>query len=726
VYTELILKRKVDWTTFPTTTQYPLRIGQNQKHIPDLFDPESALTKNILEELKKRPRRMMAVDTMPEVQHSVQEVVIVPESEKHLDIVVDNILSTTIAQDSLDERTTKDPVQSEIQNIEMGGGEDDGNVERVPENTDREKTVVSKVQALEGLSPETKDAGPSTSTRKTLEPNFNDPMITMGTISGIEEMLRTMPNNDKLKELLNFSVKWAELCLCTNDGGVAKANKVELTPKDSEAMQEIMGVLRVARNLKNGAEILATMAPSLLEMAHAFATLTPSVLEAALNFETLTSCIGPMLEERVSLLTDVIALKAVAEKSNAFTKQVVKELEAYKKMEAGRVSNKLGGIKGTRMESTNLVVREADVVVMESNAETSDDPFLSKFEGNDRVDATPIKAKGPAEPSSVEQTIEVGCSQVRIEAQRKEKAIVECGQEMESVLQKLELANKERDEARAELETLRRTLRSVDDTPCNENTMPWLGWVHRLQDRETMVSKAQHDLKKYAAESQVSCQLVETSLERFKNVIGQRGHEPTKVTIWGDVAEMMDRTNYHRKGKGNGINWALEVEEGWVPYNIFSAHFAESERRVIHTCNPVPAFLNDKCSLCQEHFGPEGVYTLGQCGHNFHTTCISESSMRQSVCPMCRSPISRRFYEVMGIRDVMPPGHEFNRWNLPLDQLPKKFLNYRQWGKPLIWNSEFSCHQLYEEYEMECDPLFWMTQDYEVEIRARDIEDDKQ
>lgn len=129
-----------------------------------------------------------------------------------------------------------------------------------------------------------------------------------------------MPNNYKFKELLNFSIKWAELCVYTNDGGIAKANKVELTPKDSEAMQEIMGVLRVARNLKNGAEILAPIAPSLLEMAHAFATLTPSVLEAALNFETLTSCIGPMLEERVSLLTNMIALKPVAEKSDAFTK----------------------------------------------------------------------------------------------------------------------------------------------------------------------------------------------------------------------------------------------------------------------------------------------------------------------------------------------------------------------------------------------------------------------
>lgn len=163
-----------------------------------------------------------------------------------------------------------------------------------------------------------------------------------------------------------------------------------------------------------------------------------------------------------------------------------------------------------------------------------------------------------------------------------------------------------------------------------------------------------------------------------------------------------------------------------MPFNIFSSYFVEAERIVIHTCDPIPAFLNDKCSLCQEQFGPEEAYTLGQCGHNFHVTCISKSSTRQSVCPMCRSPISMRFYEIMGLQDVMPPGHEFNRWNLPLDQLPKNFLNYREWGKPLIWNNEFSCYQLYEEYRMKCDPFIWMTRDYEVEVRAREIEDGEQ
>ena len=31
VYTELILKKKVDWTSFPTIAQFPLRIGEESK-----------------------------------------------------------------------------------------------------------------------------------------------------------------------------------------------------------------------------------------------------------------------------------------------------------------------------------------------------------------------------------------------------------------------------------------------------------------------------------------------------------------------------------------------------------------------------------------------------------------------------------------------------------------------------------------------------------------------
>ena len=86
--------------------------------------------------------------------------------------------------------------------------------------------------------------------------------------------------------------------------------------------------------------------------------------------------------------------------------------------------------------------------------------------------------------------IQVGYSQLQREKEEKEKATIESAEEMESLLQKLEVANKERDEAQGELEALRRTLRTVDDTVWNENTMSWLGWVHRFQDRETLISKA--------------------------------------------------------------------------------------------------------------------------------------------------------------------------------------------------------------------------------------------
>ena len=127
--------------------------------------------------------------------------------------------------------------------------------------------------------------------------------------------------------------------------------------------------------------------------------------------------------------------------------------------------------------------------------------------------------------------IQVGYSQLQREKEEKGKVTMESAEEMESLLRKLEVANKERDEARAELEALRRTLRTVDDTVWNENTMSWLGWVHRVQDRETLISKAPYELKKYAAKSGGSCELVDTTMKRLKSLIGERGQGSERVTI---------------------------------------------------------------------------------------------------------------------------------------------------------------------------------------------------
>jgi hypothetical protein len=79
---------------------------------------------------------------------------------------------------------------------------------------------------------------------------------------------------------------------------------------------------------------------------------------------------------------------------------------------------------------------------------------------------------------------------------------------------------------------------------------------------------------------------------------------------------------------------------------------------------------------------------------------------------------------MMGLWAVMLLGHKYNRWNLSLDQLPMKFMNYREWGNPLFWDVNFQVPELFQKSGDEIDEFFWMTQDYEVEVRVQAIEDD--
>jgi hypothetical protein len=128
---------------------------------------------------------------------------------------------------------------------------------------------------------------------------------------------------------------------------------------------------------------------------------------------------------------------------------------------------------------------------------------------------------------------------------------------------------------------------------------------------------------------------------------------------------------------------------GWISLNMFSTHFLKKNKVVIHTCDHAPEFMDNNCSLCQGHFGLERAITLGQCCHAFQVICIAEHSLRQSVCLERRLPLSSRFYEMMGHWGIMPLGHEYNPWNLSLNQLSMKFINYREWGNPLIWDVNF-------------------------------------
>lgn len=114
---------------------------------------------------------------------------------------------------------------------------------------------------------------------------------------------------------------------------------------------------------------------------------------------------------------------------------------------------------------------------------------------------------------------------------------------------------------------------------------------------------------------------------------------------------------------------------------------------------------------------------MGQCRHTFHVTCIVKASLIRSVCAECRSPLSPRFYEMLGILEDMPPSHKYNQWTLPLDQGPYQFQNFSHWGRPLTWDSIECRHGLYEESGEPVDPFMWMTVNKEVELRAWGIED---
>src|SRR4028118_964263 len=78
------------------------------------------------------------------------------------------------------------------------------------------------------------------------------------------------------------------------------------------------------------------------------------------------------------------------------------------------------------------------------------------------------------------------------------KGPMDDSQEVDNLLRDLEVARRERDEARIELQKLKSTLQMVDDTPCSTKALSWLGWVHKLRDKETIVSKAKQGMKKSA------------------------------------------------------------------------------------------------------------------------------------------------------------------------------------------------------------------------------------
>ena len=71
--------------------------------------------------------------------------------------------------------------------------------------------------------------------------------------------------------------------------------------------------------------------------------------------------------------------------------------------------------------------------------------------------------------------------------------------------------------------------------------------------------------------------------------------------------------------------------------------------------NPHPMLADgSRCTFCQNPFGPEGCFTVGSCGAQFHPPCLIFCMIKKRSCPHCQSPFHSRLYLQFGLLKYMP------------------------------------------------------------------------
>jgi hypothetical protein len=125
----------------------------------------------------------------------------------------------------------------------------------------------------------------------------------------IMEMLWNTPNNKTLKEVLEFSMQWAQLCrekgeqsgaFLSDDFSHEDFGRVVESEKKGERE-----VIHYAYKLKRVAKLITIMFLDVKNMANAITNLIPSLLEVAMGFDKLVSSIQPLMKERNQIFGDL-------------------------------------------------------------------------------------------------------------------------------------------------------------------------------------------------------------------------------------------------------------------------------------------------------------------------------------------------------------------------------------------------------------------------------------
>jgi hypothetical protein len=138
------------------------------------------------------------------------------------------------------------------------------------------------------------------------------------------EMLQNMPNSKTLKELLEFSTVFVQMCRESGERRSASPFAKGSLPED---------FLRVSESSKCGQREVIEYAYNLGSIAQFLAIATPSLLEATLGFDKLVGFINPLLYQMVRTSSELNHTLAELDEVRSKCERLETSLQTYRERE---------------------------------------------------------------------------------------------------------------------------------------------------------------------------------------------------------------------------------------------------------------------------------------------------------------------------------------------------------------------------------------------------------
>jgi hypothetical protein len=190
-------------------------------------------------------------------------------------------------------------------------------VHNVEQNVGHDDTVPKPTGTLQ-------DLGPSIAIPSIPHSPVGVPPDHVGVGHDVMEMLRNMPNNEMLKELLEFNMVFARMCREQGERRGASPFVEGLLPED---------FLRVPESCKGGQREVIGYAYNLRSIAQLLATTTPGLLEAAMGFDKLVGFINPLLHEMVRMSSELNYTLSELDEVRLKCKRLESSLQTYAERE---------------------------------------------------------------------------------------------------------------------------------------------------------------------------------------------------------------------------------------------------------------------------------------------------------------------------------------------------------------------------------------------------------